>query len=190
MTAGSRWTCSGVPPAITLPKFSTTTCSARPMTSGMSCSISSTLMLSAAMLRISADSSRFSVGLVPAAGSSSSSSLGCGPQRAGDLEPALLAVGQRRLPGSLARRLEPDPVEQRVRGRGALAVVAPPVRQAEHVADRPGVLQRLDRRPGRSPAPTAPGTAGCSGTCARCRGGRSCAACARGSTPRRRRRGR
>ena len=53
-----------------------------------------------------------SVGFMPAAGSSSSSSLGLGGQRAGDFQPALVAVGQVAGPSRCALSASADELQQ------------------------------------------------------------------------------
>ena len=95
----------------------TVTRSARPMTSRMSCSTSRIVMPRAECGAISRSSSSVSVSFRPAAGSSISSSVGCGGERARDLEQALVAERQIGRPGR--RRRQPDEAQQLERARRA-----------------------------------------------------------------------
>ncbi len=101
-------------------------------------------MRSAAMLRIRADSSRFSVGLSPGSRLVQQQQSRPGAERAGDLQPALLAVGQA-AGGDVGASHQAHPIQQRHRRGRALPVVTPSSGQPEHVAHRAGTLQRLDR---------------------------------------------
>ena len=75
MTAGSAWTCAGVPTAITLPKSSTVIVLQTDIMRSIRCSITTTLV-SAASFSISSPSSGSSASDRPLAGSSSSSTRG------------------------------------------------------------------------------------------------------------------
>ena len=95
MTFGLRRTSSGVPSAIFSPWSRTVTRSLIPMTTFMSCSMRRTVSPSSVRsLLIRAIMSGVSRGFMPAVGSSSSRSFGLAAERAGDLEPALVAVRQ------------------------------------------------------------------------------------------------
>ena len=77
------------------------------ITSFMSCSTSTTAMPCAAIRRISRSISSVSTALQPAAGSSSSSTLRLGRERARDLQPLQRAIGQAPAGRSAASR-KPD----------------------------------------------------------------------------------
>ena len=103
-----------------------------PMTTFMSCSISSTVMPWLRIRPTSSISSRFSCGLAPAAGSSSKSSFGS-PASARDLEPPLRAVGK--IAGVVVSLLpDADEIEQLVRPLGDPRLLAPGI---------PGLEQRI-----------------------------------------------
>src|SRR5262249_27700613 len=76
ITAGSAWTSAGVPSAIFFPKSSTVTRWETLIPMSMWCSISSTEIPAAAILRISSAMASISFDVRPAAGSSSSSNPG------------------------------------------------------------------------------------------------------------------
>ena len=76
MTRGSVWISLAGPSAIFSPKSSTATRSHTPMTRPMSCSMRTTVRPESRIWRMSSISARFSDGFMPAAGSSSSSTLG------------------------------------------------------------------------------------------------------------------
>ena len=99
MTRGSARTSSGVPSAIFSPWSSTVTRSLTPITTRMSCSISRIVIPSsrADLADQVGHLARSRRGSCPAVGSSSSSSSGVAGERAGDLEPPLVAV--RQVPG-------------------------------------------------------------------------------------------
>src|SRR5713101_5644978 len=161
MTRRSLRTSLGGPSAIFSPWSSTTIRSEMPMTTFMSCSIRKTVIPRARIFLTSCISSTFSWGVNPAAGSSSSRSLGS-VARARDLQAALLSIWKVAgvLVGVLGDADEPqqlhrlfcDPVllapltrqlEQRVPQLGVHAHVAadPNVVEARHVVEEPDVLE-------------------------------------------------
>src|SRR5207237_1337315 len=78
MTAGCCWMSAGLPSAIRLPWSRTAMRSETRITSDMSCSMRTTVMPSRRILRMMPSSSTFSVGFMPAAGSSNSTRCGVG----------------------------------------------------------------------------------------------------------------
>ena len=150
--ARRRWTSAGVPSAIFSPWSRTVTRSLMPMTTFMSCSISRIVRPSSVAQRAHEVRSarRVSSGFMPAVGSSSRSSLAVGGQRAGDLEPALVAVGQ--VAGqSLARLAEADQVQQLAAALERAALLAPHRRRPQDRLPTSVPLRRVvQRRPARS----------------------------------------
>ena len=129
----------------------------------MSCSMSTTVMPLSRIWRMSWASPCFSAGLKPAAGSSSSSTVGTGGHRPGDLQAALVAV--RKVAGNVVGVVtDTDEVEQPLclfpagsllsamsrhpEQRTRNARVVPSVRADEHVlegchvGEQPDVLER------------------------------------------------
>ena len=92
-----------------------------------------------------------------------------GRQRAGDLQAALVAVGQ--VPGESSRAaLEPDEVEQLARARSCACSSSRTTPGGRRIARPAGRLEpRVHARPARSPARSCCRTGGCSGRCGRCR---------------------
>ena len=105
--------------------------------------MSSTVYPSSRILRISSISSSFSAGLNPAAGSSRQSSFGLGRQRAGDLQPPLVAVGQVAAPcprpGRRCRRTPAAPWPRSTASRSSRRWRGEPEQRAGHARPVPGV---------------------------------------------------
>ena len=170
MTFGSRRTSSGVPSAIFSPWSRTVTRSLMPMTTRMSCSMSSTVrprslrsrpMSAHQLARLAAGSCRRSARRAAAASGSAA-------ERARDLEAALVAVRQV-LRAARRPALEADELEQLAApGRRAPSPRGGPRRRKS--ASTRLVLSRCASRPARSRARSCSGTAGCSGTSGRARG--------------------
>ena len=162
MTRGSDCTSAGVPSTSFSPWTRHGTRSQRLKMNRMSCSITTTARPVSRILKISSSACRVSCGFMPAVGSSSRSSR-VGGQGAGDLEPALVAVGQ--VPGEVlgrpcrARRSRaaPGPLPGRrllaaelrpAQDRGERARLGPAVAadqdvlQRRHVGEQPDVLER------------------------------------------------
>jgi hypothetical protein len=104
------------------------------ITSFMSCSISQMPISNASrMKRISAISSFFSCGFMPAAGSSRRRIFGGRRQGAGDFQAALVAVGERR-GDQVGLVVQVEGAQQLDPARGERAALAHEPRAAQHVA--------------------------------------------------------
>ena len=104
---------------------------------------------------------------MPAVGSSSSRSAGSLAERAGELEPTLVAVGQVLGQPSSRPRRPTSASSSRARSRGR-DLFARSARRREHGVEqvRPAAVSASRRA--RSRARSCSGTGGCSGTCGRC----------------------
>ena len=163
-------TSAGVPSAIFSPYSSTVQRSETPITTFMSCSIRSTVRpLSSRTRRTNAVKSRRLLRVHPGGGLVEQQQLRVGGERPRDLEPALVAVGERpalvlvRAAAGRCRRAARAPA----RGRAASSRRTLGVRRIEprDAAVRGGSACRR----GRSRARSSARRAGCSGTCGRSR---------------------
>ena len=122
-------------------------------------------------------------GFMPAVGSSSRRQARLGGERAGDLQPTLIAVGQVARAGRPRLPARPTKARtSRARTRGA-RFLRYHCGRPEHRAGDGGPKPCSARPPGRSPAPSCSRRAGWTGTCARCRGRRWRWVAGRGRAP-------